>query len=64
MCRLLLRLTGDDACAGFVSDYRAEQERVEARLQNATGEPTIAVQHFWLSAYKSRTLVTLKDRVW
>ena len=31
------------ACAGFVSDRHAAQERVEERLQNATEEPTTGV---------------------
>ena len=37
---------------------------MEARLQNATDEPTTGVQYFWLSGYNTHTLATLKDRVW
>ena len=58
---LQLRLTGDDACVGLVSDHRADKERVEERLQHATDEPTTGVQHFWLSGYNVHTLATLKD---
>ena len=61
---LLLRLTGDDACAGFVADHHGEEEHVAERLRRATDEPTTGVQHFWLSGYNARTLATLKDRVW
>ena len=50
--------------AGFVSDFDAERECVDERLQNATDEPTTVSQHFWLDGHHAHTLATLKDRVW
>ena len=50
--------------AGFVSDFQAEQARVDEQLNNTTDEPTTGRQHFRLDKHRARILATLQYRVW